>query len=346
MTRRVLTRTRAHARVLTFVLTALASFLASDCALRQSFALSPTSASLTIRSPALFPETVVYDADRDRLLVGSFRRGEVHAVDREGATTVLIDDPRLCSVLGVAVDEARGRLWAVNADLGASLKPSAAGAKKLAAVAVYDLSTGAPTAYVDVAALAPGPHLLNGIAIDAAGDAYVTDSFAPVIYKVSAAGDAALFVRSERFEGPGINLNGVVVHPDGYLLVVKKSDGQLFKVPLDRPHALSSVEVSSRFVGGDGLLLLDPWHLVIVANQTPDAATNAVFALSSEDGFATAKVDATEPLGDVYPTTAVRRGDEVLVVHSRLNELIQGAPEVKEGLTTEAALDRIGDVHR
>ncbi|MEO8901496.1 MAG: hypothetical protein ABI488_07210 [Polyangiaceae bacterium] len=48
--------------------------------------------------------------------------------------TRLVDDPRLCSVLGIAVDAERGQLWAVNADLGASTRPSAAGPKHLAAV--------------------------------------------------------------------------------------------------------------------------------------------------------------------------------------------------------------------
>ena len=356
MTRRVLTWARAHARTLTFLATAGLSFLASDCALRAAehaatneaprLVLSPPSSSLTIRSPALFPETVVHDAARDRLLVGSFRRGAIYAVDDAGGATAIVDEPRLCSVLGIAIDEARGRVWAVNSDLGASAKPSAAGAKKLAAVGVYDLSTGEPLLYVDLAPLAPGPHLLNGIALDADGSAYVTDSFAPVIYKVRADGEATVFAKSERFEGAGINLNGVVVHPDGYLLVVKKSDGQLFKVPLDHPEALSGVAVSTRFVGGDGLLLVDDRSLVIVANKTPDAATNAVFALSTDDGFASARVDGRIDLGDVYPTTAVQRGGGVYVVHSRLNELIQGAPEVREGLRTEAVLDRVGDVRR
>lgn len=354
MTRRVLTWSRAHAHALTFLGTAILSFLASDCALRASerastndaprLALSPPSSALIIHAPALFPETVVHDAARDRLLVGSFRRGAIFAVDDAGGATAIVDEPRLCSILGIAIDEARGRVWAVNADLGASAKPSAAGAKKLAAVGVYDLATGTPVAYVDLAPLAPGPHLLNGIALDADGSAYVTDSFAPVIYKVSTAGEPTVLARSERFEGKGINLNGVVVHPDGYLLVVKKSDGQLFKVPLDHPDAISTVAVSTRFIGGDGLLLVDGRSLVVVANKTPEAATNAVFALSSDDGFASARVDARVDLGEVYPTTAVLRDGRLYVLHSRLNELIQGAPDVQDALRTEAALDRVGEV--
>src|SRR5688572_28549228 len=103
------------------------------------------------------------------------------------------------------------------------------GPRRLAGVGIYDLKTGKPLSYVDLGPLAEGPHLMNGIALDPSGNAYITDSFSPVIYKVTAEGSASIFLRDERFAGKAINLNGVVVHPDGYLLVIKKSDGALFK---------------------------------------------------------------------------------------------------------------------
>src|SRR6185503_8116446 len=137
------------------------------------------------------------------------------------------------------------RVWAANADLGVGVRSSTAGPKMLAAVGQYDLGSGLALRYVDLARLLPGPHLLNGIALDTHGDAYVTDSFAKAIYRVTADGDASVFLSSDPFAGPGVNLNGLVVHPGGYLLVVKKSDGALFRVPLSKPAAFSRVKLES-----------------------------------------------------------------------------------------------------
>jgi hypothetical protein len=248
----------------------------------------------------------------------------------------------LCSVLGIAVDAPRDRLWAVSSDLGASVKPSSAGPKHTAAVGLYQLSSGKPLAFVDLAPLSAGPHLLNGLALDGAGNAYVTDSFSPTIYKVDAAGAASIFLQSAQFEGDGINLNGLVVHPDGYLLVVKKSDGALFKVPLDRPSAFTRVQLERPLLAGDGLVLVGKRTLLVIANQTPSAKSNAAISITSSDGWSNARTSATLPLGNVYPTTAVRRDDRLYVVHSELNQLIQAPAEQKATFQARAVIEEIG----
>jgi DNA-binding beta-propeller fold protein YncE len=315
------------------------------CAPRATLVkFAPARTAITIQRPALYPETIAYDTQRDRFLVGSFREGAVYEVDNAGQARLLVHDERLHSVLGIALDERRNRLWAVDADLGSSLRPSSTGPKTVAAVGIYELTTGAALAYVDLAALAPGPHLANGIALDAAGNAYVTDSFSPMIYKVDPEGHARVFLRDERFSGEGINLNGLVVHPDGYLLVVKKSDGSLFKVPLADPKRLTQVKLTAPVAGGDGLLLLGSQSLLIIANQTPAQASDAAFALASEDGWASATIRATQPLGSVYPTTAALRGDRIFVLHSKLGELIQAPPELKARARTQATIREIARV--
>jgi hypothetical protein len=301
---------------------------------------------VTVQRSALYPETIQYDSQRRQFLVGSFREGAIYRVDESGRVTLLVDDPRLCSVLGIALDPERGRLWAVNSDLGASLKPSAAGPKHLAAVGVYDLATGAVLDYVDLAPLLPGPHLLNGIALDSAGAAYVTDSFSPAIYKLRVPGQASVFLRDARFSGEGINLNGVVTHPDGYLLVIKKSDGALFKVPLSEPARFSKVQMPTSLVGGDGVTLLTRNDLLIVANQTPAVTANNVSWLASDDDWLSAKVRAVEPLGPDYPTTAVLQSGKIFVVRSKLNELIQAPAERKPQLAVAATIEQIGSVGR
>jgi sugar lactone lactonase YvrE len=320
--------------------------IAAGCSPSPAVRFGTREPPLRVQHRALYPETVAYHVKTGRFLVGSMREGAVFEIDERGNTTKFIDDERLCSVLGIAIDPARGRLWLVNSDLGASLKPSVAGAKHLAAVGMYDLASGAPLRYVDLAPLSPGAHLLNGLALDSAGNAYVTDSFSPVIYKIDSNGNASVLLRDQRFLGEGINLNGLVVHPDGYLLVVKKSDGAIFKIPLAHPAAMSEVGISRRFLGGDGLVLVGPGALVVISNQIPHAAQNAAFWLSSEDGWSTAKVDGVQPLGDVYPTGGVLRDGTLYVLHSKLNELIKPSTKGKVSLDRQAIIQPIATINR
>jgi sugar lactone lactonase YvrE len=336
---------RKRARIaLSAAAIAVLGSLGIGCARAPVVRFERGQAPLTVRRPALYPETIAYDALRDRFLLSSFREGAIFQVDLRGNATSLVDDPRLCSVLGIALDAARGRLWAVNADLGASSKPSKAGAKRLAAVGMYDLGTGKAMQYVDLAPLSPGPRLLNGIALDSAGNAYVTDSFSSAIYRVDAEGQAKVLLQDAHFAGEGITLNGVVVHPDGYLLLIKKSDGALFKVPLSAPTHFSKVELREQLVGGDGVTLIGKGALLVIANQTPGRASNAAYALSSEDGWVSAKLRAVQELGNVYPTTAVLRRGRIYALHSQLNQLIQAPAEQKAQLRMEATIESIGTV--
>jgi hypothetical protein len=300
--------------------------------------------ALVVQSSTLFPETIEYDRERAKFLLGSFSEGAIYAVASGGQVSPLVRDPRLCSVLGIAVDASRRRLWAVNSDLGSCSKPSAAGPKRLAAVGQYDLTTGDALGYFDLAPLLPGPHLLNGIALDDAGNAYVSDSFASALYKIDTQGQATVLLASQLFAGPAINLNGLVVHPGGYLLVIKKSDGRLFKVPLAEPRRFSQVKVDRALIGGDGLVLVGERSLVIVANRTPEQTSNTAFALSSSDDWSSARVDAQQPLGDDYSTTAVVRDGKLYAVSSRLNQFIQASPEVRPHLRFQATIRSIGRV--
>lgn len=321
-----------------FAASLFALSLGLGCGHTQVVSFQASRQPLTVRRPALYPETIEYNRRDQKFLLSSLREGAIYEVDNAGSATVLVNDPRLCSVLGIAVDAPRNRLWAVNSDLGASVKPSQVGPKKLAGVGIYDLTSGKPIDYVDLAPVASGPHLLNGIALDAAGNAYVTDSFSPVIYKVDAHAAATVFLRDERFEGEGINLNGLTVHPDGYLLVIKKSDGTLFKVPLDQPSHFSQVSIPQQLNGGDGVTLIGKKDLVVIANRTPTTSSNSAFSLSSDDDWQTAKVSAVQQLGDVYPTTAVLRDGTLYVLHSNLNELIAFPPEKKAQLQIQATI--------
>ena len=57
-----------------------------------------------------------------------------------------------------------------------------------------------------------------------------------------------------------------------------------------------------------------------------------------------ARLDASRPLGAVYPTTGVVRDGNLYVVYSHLNELIQAPADQKASLHAQAVIERIGKV--
>ena len=211
------------------------------------------SRRVTVASPALYPEGLEHNPKTGEFLLGSIRKGKVVAVAPDGAVRTLIEDERLRSVVGIRVDAARGRLLINNADYGVAERSEPSDKFSTAALGIYDLETGAPLQYVNLSGLRLGENrFVNDLTVDAEGNAYVTDSLAAAIYKVTPAGEASVFLTHERFRGDGFNLNGIQYHRDGYLLVAKKSDGSLFKVPLDNPATFSEVSLPQPLVGTDG----------------------------------------------------------------------------------------------
>jgi hypothetical protein len=302
--------------------------------------------ALQIQHPGLYPEDIKYNEKTGTYLTGSFREGAIYTVTDRGETRQLVNDDRLVSTLGICLDTAANRLYTVTGDLGASVKKYP-GIKTLAALGVYDLTTGAPVRFVYLHDLLPGrPHLANSVTTDGRGNVYVTDSFSPVIYKIPPTGAPSIFLESDRFIGEGINLNGIVYHPGGYLLVALKSKGQLFKVPVDNPQAFTEVKLPRPLVGLDGVTLVNPSELVVVANRAGAINTDAAFALQSPDDWATATVTGEYKFGDVYPTAAVVKDGQIYVLHSGIRKLVAAPADQKTAMTETATLQLIGRVDR
>jgi sugar lactone lactonase YvrE len=296
-------------------------------------ALTTAAAPLSIAQPALYPETLELNPLTQKFLVSSLREGVVYEVSRDGKAEPFIQDERLTSVLGIAVDARSKRLWVTNSDLGAAIRSSARGPKQQAGVGIYDLASRRPLHYVDLAPVLPrGDHLLNGITVDAQGNAYATDSLSPAIYRVDPEGKASLFLENDEFRGPGINLNGIVCHADGFLLVVKKSTGGLYRIPLGEPQRFTRVQTPRDFIGGDGLSLVGRDRLVVIANRTPAATTDAAFVLESRDGWKSAQVSETRALRATYPTTSVVLDGKLYILSSHLDEWLGASPSSREAL--------------
>lgn len=298
--------------------------------------------AIRVPKPALYPEGIAYDANRGRFLLGSFREGAVYEISADGTPKPFVTDARLHSVLGIAVDRARNRLLVTNSDVGAAERPYPQGPAKLAAIGIYDLATGEALEHVDLGALTSGPrHLANDIAVDAQGNAYVTDSFSPVIYKVDVKGRASVFLEHESFRGEGVGLNGIVVHPDGFLIVGKKDDGVLFKVPLDAPGKFSKIALPMALRAADGLVLSGTDQLAVICNKTPNAPSNTVYSLKTSDGWTSASEVGRVGLGDVYPTTGALKDGRLYVVHSSLDALLAAPRSQQATLSAMATIEPV-----
>lgn len=294
-----------------------------------------TPDTVKVNSPTLYPEGVEWDAARKRFLVTSIRKGEVGWVKDDGTYGVFAKDPRMVSSVGIEIDTKRDRVLVCNSDAGAGEKSSPTTTGKLAALAVFRLSTGELVKYIDLAGNLDGGHFCNDIAIDKDGTAYVTDSFSPVIYKVGANYKTSVLINDKTFSGKSFNLNGIVVK-DNYLLAVKMNSGQLFKIPLDNPGAFSEVSLKQKIEGADGLLWAPDGSLVVIANNNAhvgvpaSAETNAVIKLTSSDNWASASVKGQAGTGDVFATTGTLRDQQVYVVHAMLHVLFN--PNTKKHL--------------
>jgi len=302
-----------------------------------------------IKTGALYPEGLEYNAKTGKFLLASFREGAVYEVGQDGKHRLLVEDDRLTTGMGLRVDAKRNRLYVVSSDVGISVRQSSEGKMMKASLGVYDLTSGEPINFIDLGSLRPTgeKHIANDLAVDPDGNVYVTDSLAPVIYKVDPQGNASIFLEDKsRFTGKGFNLNGIIYHPDGYLIVAKKNEGVLFKVPVADPTSFSQVEVPQEFVGADGLILLKNNSVAVIANRASGVLTDAVFSLSSADDWQTAEVTGQYTFAnDGYPTTGIVKDGQIFVVHSKINRLMtENDQEKAEGYPQRATIQQVGTV--
>lgn len=269
-----------------------------------------------IEDPGLHPEGIEYDAAGDRFLVSSVTRGTVTAVGDDGSRSVFVDDPDITSSIGIHIDRARDRLLVANSTV--AVFQSQPGHARLGA---YDIETGERVFMVDLGALVGGEsHFANDVTSDDDGNAFVTNSLQPVIYRVTPDGEATVWAEDELLGGDGFGLNGIDLHPDGYLLVAQAGRRQLLRIPLDDPSDIHVVGIDEAF-DADGLTLAPGGDLIAVASTGEgDAASTEVLRLQSSDGWNTARIAARATAAESATTAAVR-GDAVYVLDARFGDM-------------------------
>jgi len=267
-----------------------------------------------------YPEGIAFDQPSNAYYVSSARLGSIGKVSPAGTYTVLHADSTLRSTYGIKVHPDGKRLFACVSDANYSKFTNPATRMKMARLISIDLQSGKRLSDVDLSVLVPGKRFANDLTFDGQGNAYVTDSFAGAVYKITADGKASVFSKHELFRTEGVGLNGIVYHASGFLIVDNSATGQLYKIDLKDPSNVQKIKIDQYFLGADGLVLNDKNQLTMVVNGGSDK----IFQLTTSDNWASAKVTASTSTEDrfTYPSTATLKGKQVWVMNAQFSQLL------------------------
>ncbi len=281
--------------------------------------------SFPMKELSLYPEGIVYSSSLEKTFVGSYYKGKIITVDLQGNKSDFVSDTSLVAVVGMAIDSKNNRLLVCNADAGISQRSATATTGVLAEVIAYDLTTGAKIKTINLAGLYAGGNFLNDLVLDNNGNIYVTNSFAPVIYKIDANDNPSVFVTDTIFNVPQgtFGLNGIVYHEDNYLIVGKSFGGILYKIPLNNPTSIHQITLDAPVNSLDGLLLTGNKLMLVSNNFTGAPFDETVYRIETSDGWATGNITGRfTRLDGTYPTTLTEIKDDLFVNFGYFTDLV------------------------
>jgi sugar lactone lactonase YvrE len=239
------------------------------------------------------------------LFVANFDHGAVFRADaRTGAGEILVPARADRQGLGIKLDRRTNYLFVSGGGTGHAF--------------VYDAGDGHDVADIILTTATPtfiNDHVITEDAV------YFTDSFQPVIYRLALGrngrlrhGDAVQTIALKgdfEFTAGQFNANGIVLAPNGKLIIINSFNGVLYSVDPDSGFADAIETGGQTFKTGDGLVL-EGRTLFVVQN------TNQITVLELGRRFNKATVDhvITDPRFDVL-ATAVPFGDALYVTNPR-----------------------------
>lgn len=261
---------------------------------------------------SVIAESLIRDAARGRWLVSQVRGRTIVALADDGTVSPYLGpDPLTGGVLGMAIDEAAGVLWAATSPLAPAVHGMAADAVRPApGLMKIDLATGAVLARI-AAPAGPPERGLGDIVRAADGTILVADSLTGELL-VLRPGSGALEVLLAA--GTLGSPQGMVVSPDGTALIVADYSSGLWRV--DRATGAARrlpAPADASLIGVDGLTSdgraiygfqngVAPQR---VLKLTPDAGWTAIDAVEV--------LAANLPMID-EPTTGLVRNRELVFV--------------------------------
>ena len=254
---------------------------------------------IQIEGVAQNPEGVEYNKQDNTFFLSSLNGTPIVKVLSDGTFEPFSHGETFpLATAGLQIDHERSRLLAAGFN-EAALSDEDVDTKGSAYLRVYNLETGALEQDVNLGELAPdaSAYFANDIAVDDKGNAYVSDWYAKVVYKVDVDGGASIFWTNDTNVSGGPN--GLDFHPDGYLLVSLLNvndqflydDYGLVKIPLDNPALAKGVTISSpAYTGFDGMLMNEDGNVIGVTNDGVSPGGNVLLELSGENDWDVASV--------------------------------------------------------
>jgi sugar lactone lactonase YvrE len=261
--------------------------------------------SVKVENIAQNPEGIEYNKNDKTFFLSSLNATPIIKVNLDGTHEAFTSGEAYpMSSAGLQIDYERNRLLATGFN-GLELMDGDPATKGISNLRIYNLETGMIEKDINLSSLAPdaSAYFANDIAVDSDGNAYVSDWYAGLVYKVDIDGNASVFWTNQT--GIPSGPNGLDFHPDGYLLVsilvVNEqglyADYGLVKIPTNDPKSAQVVSISNDgFTGFDGMVLTSEGTVIGVTNDGKMPGGNTLIELSSENGWESATVINTKAI--------------------------------------------------
>jgi Cu-Zn family superoxide dismutase len=262
---------------------------------------------------AVFPEGIAYQPSTGAFFVSSTTDGTIYrgnVAQRTAQPFLPGNTAGRTTATGLKIDR-QGRLFVCGAGSGL--------------IFVYDTKTKALLAKLDTGSRPT--TFINDVALTPSGDAYVTDSISPYLYRVAERAPnqfqlkrfLALRGTPVDYSTPGFKLNGIVATRDGrFLITVQSNTGQLFRIDL-ATKTIMPIDVGGATVFGDGLLLQG--HTLDAVAALARGQPRQIVTLRLSGDYTRARIIAARTAPSLmFPTTIARARDRLLVVNAQFDK--------------------------
>jgi sugar lactone lactonase YvrE len=279
--------------------------------------------AITLNDVKQNPEGIEFNKNDNTFFLSSLNAAPIIKTNLDGTYKPFTSGEAYpVSTSGLQIDYKNNRLLVAGFN-GTELFDNNPKTKGMSALRIYNLESGIIEKDINLSSLVPDApaYFANDVAIDKKGNAYISDWYAGVVYKVDLKGNTSLFWKNET--GIASGANGIDFHKDGYLLVSLVSVNEkglyanygLVKIPTDNPKSAQVVSITNAgFTGFDGMVLKENGTVVGVTNNGTAPGGNTLIELSSNDNWKTAKVISSKTI-PASTTVAVTPNDKSYVIN-------------------------------
>ncbi|MFK7977581.1 MAG: SMP-30/gluconolactonase/LRE family protein [Halioglobus sp.] len=277
--------------------------------------LTPLLERYVLSSMDSVPEGIAFDEQDRAFFATSLNGASITRIDAQGNETLFREADNSATLVGAKVDSERRKLWVCAREVMQS------GSQTDNRVWVFDLGTGEATMEFLLGAIATNGSC-NDLALDSAGNAYVTDSSNPNVYRLDGtSGEGTLLVSDPLFADVttlGLGLNGIAVQSDDSGLIVGKfAPASLFHIALDDSNAITPITLS-----GDALP--SPDGLAFLGADLYTVADSAVSKIQLSNASSAGAVTTVEQISGL--STATVAEGALYVIKSEVTRSVLNAP--------------------